>query len=111
MNTKLTPSELLVQEAFIRILAEKYTNSNGINWYAVCKNEKLSDSFIRKLQGHLDWEAVAEFQVLSEDIIKEFAYRMNWTTVIACQNVSVELKRYYEINILNDTNTKTYYED
>lgn len=71
------------------LIEEKgYKDKRSISWSAVCKEEQLSESFLRENSEQLNWKLVSEYQVLSEEFIREFSSRLFWEEVIKHQKLS-----------------------
>lgn len=65
-----------------------YRDKRSIPWNTVCKEEELTESFLRENSDQVNWKLVSEFQELSEEFIREFSGRLFWESVIKHQKVS-----------------------
>ena len=65
-----------------------YKDKRAIPWNAICKEERLSENFLKENSGQINWKLVSEFQILSQEFIREFSGRLFWEEVINHQKVS-----------------------
>ncbi|WKA55090.1 hypothetical protein [Planococcus shixiaomingii] len=76
-------------DSLAQLLEEKgYEDKRFISWNTICKEERLSESFLRENSDQINWHLVSEYQVLSEEFIREFSGRLFWEEVIYNQKVS-----------------------
>ena len=66
------------------------------DWSLLCKNETLSEDFIREFADRVDWAYISYYQTLSEDFIREFADRVNWNGISRCQTLSDEFRKEFK---------------
>jgi len=79
---KITPD---IEKDYIQFCKE---NENRIDWDYISKNQKLTESFIRKFYRILNWKYISQYQVLSEDFIREFKDYVNWNLILRYQKLS-----------------------
>ena len=62
-----------------------------INWVdmkVLCREQKLTENFIRKHADKIQWHLIPIYQTLSLDFIREFADKMNWLAVSVNQHLN-----------------------
>ena len=59
------------------------------NWKKICKEEKLSETFIGWCTYLVDWNHVSSCQKLSEEFIEKYHNKVNWTGI--SYNKKIEL--------------------
>ncbi|TWT24824.1 hypothetical protein [Planomicrobium sp. CPCC 101110] len=76
-------------DSLAELLEEKgYRDKRSVSWNAICKDEELSESFLRENSDQINWRLVSEFQVLPEPFIRDFSGRLYWKEVMRHQKVS-----------------------
>lgn len=57
-------------------------------WLNVCRDQILSEPFMREFRDRIYWAVVSERQILSESFIGQFAHHLNWRAISLCQCLS-----------------------
>ena len=63
-------------------IKDGYMKNNDNCWKKVCRNEKLSEEFIRQFQDKVFWESISMYQELSEDFIREFSTQVQFVGIL-----------------------------
>lgn len=71
-------------------------NAWWIDWYRLCKEYKLSESFITKYQDKLDQNNISCFQNLSEDFIIKHKDKLNWRWISRKENLSINFVKEFK---------------
>ena len=81
-------------------LIEKYKTK--LEWWKICREQKLTEEFIEKYADYVDWEDVCQYQKLSEPFIEKYKDRMGWSFVFFAQTLSIEFIEKYIDKIDNE---------
>lgn len=74
-------------------------NFTKADWIIICRNNSLSEAFIRKYQDNVYWTYISWFQILSEPFIREFRNKIQFHC-LSRQNKLNWLKYKVKNNIL-----------
>jgi len=87
----------------MKILEDKYikdirNNPINRNWFYICQQCILSESFIREFENYVDWSDITLFQKLSEEFIIEFLDKdkFDWCNVCVYQRLSEDFIRKFQ---------------
>ena len=69
-------------------LGTNYKSNKEIDWYAVSRKFKLSESFIEKYQDKVNWTYISAYQKLSEEFIEKFQDKVDWYYISMHQKLS-----------------------
>lgn len=71
------------------------SDANKVDWFAVSRCKKLSESFIEKFADKVDWWCISKYQKLSETFIEKFSDKVFWSCISDYQLLSDEfIKRH-----------------
>jgi len=82
-----------VSESFIR---KYHSNFNKSCWNRVCETSLLSESFLLAFANHINWGIVCQNQRISEDFIRAQQSRLDWKKISFYQTLSENFIRAFQ---------------
>ncbi|MBW3021026.1 hypothetical protein KY334_07055 [Candidatus Woesearchaeota archaeon] len=76
-------------------------NPDSWDWYALSRNYKLSEDFIREFKNKVDWYRICKYQKLSENFIREFRDKLSWFGVLRYKKISEDFFLEFKDKLFN----------
>ena len=77
----------------------KNPRGSRIRTRRICREEKLSEDFMRQYADYLNWYDLSQHQQMSEEFCKEFLTRVDWRSVLNRGLISEQFLRNYKDEI------------
>jgi len=98
-NNEVDLVALFIYQNVTEKIIEKYKNKYAdLEWEIICRNQKLSISFIERNKDKISWLDISAYQELNEKFIEKHLENLNIPYIMKFQKLSERfIKKYYDL--------------